>query len=95
MDISSSAGMSISTLKWPELATIAPFFITPKWRPSSTCMSPVTVTKMSPSRAASSAGITSKPSITASRAFSGSTSHTITWAPWPLARIATPLPHQP
>ena len=50
-------------------------------------MSPVTVMKMSPSRAASSAGITSKPSITASSACSGSTSHTITWAPRPFARM--------
>ena len=40
-------------------------------------------------------GITWKPSITASRAFIASTSVTITCAPRPLARIATPRPHQP
>ena len=56
---------------------------------------PVTEMKMSPTLAASTPGITSKPSISASSARSGSTSQTITWAPWPLARIATPRPHQP
>ena len=40
-------------------------------------------------------GITWKPSITASSAFIGSTSVTITCAPMPFARIATPRPHQP
>jgi uncharacterized membrane protein YraQ (UPF0718 family) len=45
--------------------------------------------------AASTIGITSNPSITASIARMGSTSVTITDAPKPFARIATPLPHQP
>ncbi len=40
-------------------------------------------------------GITSKPSITASKAFMGSISVTMTSAPRPLARMATPRPHQP
>src|SRR2546422_301544 len=35
------------------------------------------------------------PSITASSARRGSTSVTITWAPMPLARAATPRPHIP
>ncbi len=60
-----------------------------------TDLSPVAVTKMSPTSAASSIGITSKPSITASSARIGSTSVTITCAPMPFARIATPRPHQP
>jgi len=57
----------------------------------------VIVTEMntSPTFAASTPGMTSKPSISASSARSGSTSQTITWAPWPLARMATPRPHQP
>src|SRR3954467_12653092 len=46
----------------------------------------------SPRSAASSAGITAKPSIRASSARSGSTSHTITEAPSPCARSATPHP---
>ncbi len=58
-------------------------------------MSPVTVTKMSPSGAASSIGMTRKPSITASMALSGSTSVTMTCAPIPRARCASPRPHQP
>ena len=45
--------------------------------------------------AASFIGITVKPSIYASMALIGSISVTITCAPRPLARIATPLPHQP
>ncbi len=45
--------------------------------------------------AALSIGMTSRPSIAASRARIGSTSVTITCEPIPLARIATPLPHQP
>ena len=60
-----------------------------------TCLSPVAVTKMSPTSAACDIGITWKPSITASSAFIASTSVTITCAPSPFARIATPRPHQP
>ena len=55
----------------------------------------MTVQKKSPSRAASSIGMTAKPSITASMARIGSTSVTMTEAPSPFARIATPFPHQP
>ena len=50
---------------------------------------------MSPTEAASAMVITRKPSITASKAGSGSTSVTITLAPIPRARIANPRPHQP
>ena len=46
----SSAGMSISTLKWPELQMIAPSFITSKCSPRMTCLFPVTVMKTSPMR---------------------------------------------
>ena len=87
--------MSISTLKWPVLQMIAPSFITSRCSRAITCLSPVAVQKMSPILAASSIGITSKPSISASSARIGSTSVTITCAPRPLARIATPRPTQP
>ena len=60
-----------------------------------TCLSPVAVQKMSPISAARSSGSTSKPSIDASSAFSGSTSVMITCAPIPRAREATPRPTQP
>jgi len=85
----------ISTSKWPELQTIAPDFMTSNISPAIASRSPVTEMNTSPTFAASTAGMTSKPSINASKARSGSTSQTITWAPWPLARIATPRPHQP
>ena len=45
--------------------------------------------------AAASALITSKPSIRASSARTGSTSQTITAAPAPFARCATPRPAEP
>ena len=45
--------------------------------------------------AASAIDITRKPSITASRAFVGSISVTITSAPMPFAREARPRPHHP
>src|SRR3954447_7147940 len=51
--------------------------------------------KTSPKGAACSAGMTAKPSIRASSARSGSTSQTITDAPNPAARSATPRPVQP
>src|SRR3954447_21312351 len=51
--------------------------------------------KTSPKGAACSAGMTAKPSIRASSARSGSTSQTITDAPNPCARRATPRPVQP
>ena len=87
--------MSISTLKWPELQTIAPSFMTSKCSPPITCMLPVTVMKMSPSRRPRAAASPRSRPSRASSARSGSTSETITWAPVPLARIATPVPHQP
>src|SRR5436190_1927675 len=61
----------------------------------STSRLPVTVTKTSPRTAASTAGRTSKPSIRASSARIGSTSHTITVAPAPRARSAIPRPVAP
>ena len=80
----SSAGISISTLKWPELQTTAPSFILSKCSCARTDLLPVTVTKMSPILAASFMGITRKPSMTASMALVGSISVTITSAPRPL-----------
>src|SRR5271165_3920197 len=85
-DIFSSAGISISTLKWPEFEMIAPSFISSKCSLVSTLLLPVTVQKTSPSFAASVIDITRKPSITASRALVGSTSVMITSAPLPRAR---------
>ena len=70
--------MSISTLKWPVLQTIAPSFICSMCSRAITCLSPVAVQKMSPIFAASLIGNTSKPSISASSARIGSTSVTIT-----------------
>src|SRR5205807_1118472 len=72
--ILSSAGMSISTLKCPEFAMIAPSFITSKCCLVSTLLLPVTVQNTSPIVAASGIDITRKPSITASSALVGSTS---------------------
>ena len=85
-DIFSSAGMSISTLKWPELEMMAPSFIRSKWSLVRTLLLPVTVQKTSPSLAASVMDMTRKPSMTASSAFVGSTSVTMTSAPAPRAR---------
>ena len=87
--------MLISTLKWPELATTQPSFMTLKCASSITCLSPVAETMKSDCAAASTIGITRYPSITASRARSESTSVTMTLAPAPRARMAMPLPHQP
>ena len=56
---------------------------------------PVTVIKKSPNGAASSIGMTSYPSMSASKAFTSSISVTMTRAPRALARMARPLPHQP
>jgi hypothetical protein len=89
------AGMSISTLKWPELQMIAPSFIARKCSSRRTPLLPVTVMKTSPSRAAFDIGITRNPSMAASSALVGSISVTMTFAPMPRLRIATPLPHQP
>ena len=90
-----SALRLISASKWPEFAMIAPDFIVSKDGTSMTFTSPVTVMKTSPMGAASAIGMTRKPSMTASSARSGSISVTMTWAPMPRARIATPLPHHP
>ena len=87
--------MSISTLKCPVLARIAPSFIRSIESREMTCLSPVAVQKMSPISAARSIGSTSKPSMSASSARIGSTSVMITCAPIPRARIATPRPTQP
>ncbi len=66
-----------------------------KCDPLMTPMSPLTVQNMSPIFEASFMGITENPSMTASRALRASTSVTMTFAPIPLARMATPRPHQP
>ena len=65
------------------------------WRPSTAFTPPVRVMNMSPTEAASSIVITLCPSIAASSARTGLTSVTMVLAPMPLARMATPLPHQP
>ena len=87
--------MSISTLKWPVLAMMVPSCMASKCSPRSTWMSPVAVTKSLAILAASATGMTRKPSMTASSARSGSTSSTMTSAPWPFMRMARPRPHQP
>jgi hypothetical protein len=61
----------------------------------STLALPVAVMNSSPSFAASCIGSTRKPSMQASSAATGSTSHTVTCAPMPRARIAIPFPTQP
>ena len=86
---------STSQSKWPALVRMALCFITAKCFGVMTSLQPVTVTKMSPYLAASSMGMTRKPFMVASRALKGSTSVTMTLAPMPAARMATPLPHQP
>ena len=93
--IRASPSRSSSTLKWPELHTIAPSFIAAKCSERITWMLPVSVMKRSPTGAASAIGRTSNPSIRASSAATGFTSVTITWDPAPRARMATPRPHQP
>ena len=74
---------------------MAPSFMRAKCSLRMTEVLPVTVTNTSPTGAASGIFITEKPSITASSARIGSTSVTTTWAPMPLARVATPRPHMP
>ena len=63
-----------------------------KCRPRITSRMPVAVTKMCPISAASSIVITLWPSSVALSAAVGLTSVTMTLAPRPLARIATPRP---
>src|SRR5207253_292404 len=86
---------SISTLKCPEFARIAPSFIARMCSTRITCRLPVKVTNTSPTRAASAIGTTRYPSIWASSALSGSISVTSTFAPAPRARSANPRPHHP
>src|SRR2546429_193683 len=86
---------SISTLKCPEFARIAPSFIARMCSTRITCKLPVKVTNPSPPRAASAIGTTRYPSIWASSALSGSISVTSTFAPAPRARSANPRPHHP
>ena len=74
---------------------IAPSRIASKCSRRKTLRLPVAVTNSSPQRAASAWVITEKPSISASRARTGSTSTTATCAPWPSIREAMPLPTQP
>ena len=87
--------MSISTSKWPALASTQPPLATARWAAPTTALSPVAVTMKSDTGAASSSGMTRKPSMVASSARSGATSVTITFAPMPRARMAMPRPHQP
>ena len=58
LDILAKVSRSISTLKWPLLATMAPSFIFSKCGCARTSQLPVTVQKKSPILAASSDGIT-------------------------------------
>ena len=60
-----------------------------------TSTDPVAVTKTSPAGAACAIGSTRKPRSDASSALTGSTSVTMTWAPKPRARSATPRPLAP
>ena len=75
---SASPLRSNSTSKWPEFAIMAPSFITRKCSVLITLISPVRVQKKSPNGAALAIGITINPSMDASRARRGSTSHTTT-----------------
>ena len=95
LDILSRSCLFISTLKWPELASMQPSFMYLKSSPETTSMFPVTVMSMSASLTASRIFITRYPSIRASRALIGSISVTITFAPNPAALMATPRPHHP
>ena len=85
----------ISTSNCPALASTAPSFITVEVLGSQHVRHAGDGDEDVPAAAASKAGITAKPSIRASRARSGSTSQTITDAPNPAARNATPRPVQP
>ncbi len=72
-----------------------PSFMTARASLATMSLQPVTVMTMSATFAASTMGMTSNPSILASMALMGSTSVTMTDAPRPLARMATPFPHHP
>ena len=87
--------MSISLSKWPMLATIAWCFIRAMCSAVMMPLLPVVVMKMSARSRTSSRRATWKPSMAACRAQIGSTSATITRAPWPLSDWAQPLPTSP
>src|SRR5690242_5742845 len=86
---------SISTSKCPALHKNTPSFIFLICSSLITLLEPVHVTKTSPNEAKSDNGLTSNPSMCASRALIGSISLTDTIAPIPRALTQTPLPTQP
>src|SRR5256885_5873147 len=87
--------MSISLSKWPMLPTIAWCFMRDMWSAVITFLLPVAVTKMSADSTTSSIVVTWYPSMAACSAQIGSTSVTITRAPWPRSDSAQPLPTSP
>ena len=87
--------MSISLSKWPMLPTIAWCFIRDIWSTVMMSLLPVAVMKMSAVSTTSSSVATWKPSIAACSAQIGSTSVTMTRAPWPRNDSAQPLPTSP
>ena len=95
VEIASRSGLLISTLKCPEFASIHPSFMYLKSSPEMMSALPVTVMIKSDCFTASRIVITLYPSILASKARIGSTSVTMTSAPKPAARSASPLPHHP
>src|SRR5205823_12787584 len=86
---------SISLSKWPMLPTMAWCFIRDICSAVITFRHPVAVTKMSAVSTTSSTVATWYPSIAACNAQIGSTSVTITRAPWPRSDSAQPLPTSP
>src|SRR5690242_11256049 len=87
--------MSISLSKWPMLPTIAWCFIRDMCSAVMTSRQPVAVTKMSAVPTTSSTVDTWYPSMAACSAQIGSTSVTMTRAPWPRSDSAQPLPTSP
>ena len=87
--------MSISLSKWPMLPTMALCFIRAMCSAEMMSLLPVVVMKMSAVSITSSRVVTWKPSIAACSAQMGSTSVTITRAPWPRSDWAQPLPTSP
>ena len=92
---SASAGTLTSASKCPAFARIAPSRRTARCSAATTSRDPVAVMITSPTAAASRIGSTRYPRSTASRARTGSTSVTMTWAPSPCAQAAMPCPHGP
>ena len=88
--------MSISTLKWPgvgeDRAVLHPLEVLAR---DHVLVAGRRAEDVADLGARLAIGMTSKPSIAASSARIGSTSVTITCAPMPRARIATPRPTQP